>query len=98
MKLLMIVIFMMLFTTLSMDQSVADEDKKPEILTIHPDGTMVFRNRTMNEDEVIIYPDGRGGEKAAVRVYEPIRPLSRKRSYYYRDTIVVDRIDPEKEQ
>ena len=71
----------------------AAETTEPEILTIYPDGTMVFRGRVMNEDEVIIYPDGRGGEKAAVRVWEPLRPTARKDSKYYRDTIVVDRVD-----
>ncbi len=66
----------------------------PEILTVKNDGTMVFRERTMNEDDVVIYDDGRGGERAAIRVYVPFM------NDFYRDSIIVHREDngsPEKE-
>ncbi len=46
---------------------------------------MVFRGRIMHEDEVIIYEDGRGGERAAVKVYIPFK------EDIYRDTITVER-------
>lgn len=58
----------------------------PEILVVHPDGSMEFRDRLMPPGDVIIYEDGRGGEKAAVRVRrEPLHPD------FFRDTIVVER-------
>lgn len=58
----------------------------PEILTVRSDGSMWFRDRPLPERDVIIYPDGRGGEKAAVRVrVEPLHPD------FFRDTIVVVR-------
>jgi hypothetical protein len=64
-------------------QSAAAE---PEILVVHPDGTMQFRDRLMSEEDVIIYADGRGGEKAAIRVRrEPLHPD------FFRDTIIVER-------
>jgi hypothetical protein len=47
---------------------------------------MEFRNRLMATEDVVIYPDGFGGEKAAVRIrLEPFR------SDFFRDTIVVER-------
>lgn len=58
----------------------------PEILTVRADGTLWFRNRTLPERDVIIYADGAGGEKAAVRIrMEPLHPD------FFRDTIVVVR-------
>jgi hypothetical protein len=50
------------------------EIKGPEILYIHPDGTMIFRGRIMNEEDVIIYEDGRGGETVERKVV----PVERK--------------------
>ena len=41
---------------------VAAKDKEPEILYILPDGTMEFKGRIMNKEDVVIYEDGRGGE------------------------------------
>ena len=61
----------------------ADED----ILYILPDGTMEFRGRIMDKKDVIIYEDGRGGERAAVRLIMPLHPD------VYRDSITVDRVD-----
>lgn len=58
----------------------------PEKLIIHADGSMEFRNRLMAAEDVVIYPDGFGGEKAAVRIrLEPLHPD------FFRDTIVVER-------
>ena len=61
--------------------------KEPEILYVHPDGSMVLNGRLMNEEDVIIYDDGRGGERAAVKLRIPRRPD------VYRDTIIVERDD-----
>lgn len=58
----------------------------PEILTVREDGTLWFRERPLPERDVIIYPDGYGGEKAAVRIHrQPLHPD------FFRDTIVVER-------
>jgi len=58
----------------------------PEKLIVHVDGSMEFQNRLMSAEDVVIYPDGFGGERAAVRVrYEPVHPD------FFRDTIVVER-------
>ncbi len=60
--------------------------KEPELLTVRADGSMEFRNRTMNAEDVIIYNDGRGGERAAVKMsLEPLHPP------FYRDSIIVVR-------
>lgn len=68
-------------------------EKKKEVLVIYADGTMMLNGRIMNEKDVVIYPDGYGGERAAVRVFvAPLHPD------FFRDTIPVDRIDVEVER
>lgn len=62
-------------------------DRVPEILTIYPDGSMELMGRPVPEEDVVIYPDGYGGEKAAVLVR--IEPFH---SNFYRDTIIVRRV------
>jgi hypothetical protein len=67
---------------------VADK-KEPEILTIFPDGSMKLMGRLLPAEDVVIYPDGYGGEKAAVKVrLDPLHPS------FYRDSIRVNRIGP----
>lgn len=62
------------------------EPAGPEKLIVHPDGSIEFRNRLMADEDVIIYDDGFGGERAAVRVrMEPLHPD------FFRDTIAVER-------
>ena len=61
--------------------------KEPEILTISADGSMRLMGRPIPAEDVVIYPDGYGGEKAAVKVsLEPLHPP------FYRDTIIVKRL------
>ena len=98
MKLMTLLFFVTFITSACGPTNVVNQNSTPEVLTIYPDGTMEYRDRIMNEDEVIIYSDGKGGEKAAVRVWNPLQPPSRKDSKYYRDTIVVERIKPGAEQ
>jgi hypothetical protein len=63
------------------------EYSKPEKLVIYPDGSMEFRNHPIPKEDVVLYPDGFGGQKAAVRVHmEPLHPD------FFRDTIVVQRL------
>jgi hypothetical protein len=57
-----------------------------DTLTVREDGSMWFRNRPLPPRDVIIYADGAGGEKAAVRIrMEPLHPD------FFRDTIIVVR-------
>jgi len=64
--------------------------KRPEILTIYPDGKMSLMGRPVAAEDIVIYPDGFGGERAAIKVrLEPLRPE------FYRDTIIVHRINAE---
>lgn len=62
-------------------------EKKEEIMVVYPDGTMMLNGRIMNDKDVVIYPDGYGGERAAVRVFVPLHPD------FFRDTIPVERKD-----
>jgi len=60
--------------------------KVPDTLVVHEDGRMVLGDRLMAAEDVVIYPDGYGGEKAAVRVrLQPLHPD------FFRDTIIVER-------
>jgi hypothetical protein len=59
--------------------------KERETLIVYSDGSMKFNNRGMNKKDVVIYPNGRGGEFAAVKIRVPLHPD------FYRDTIIVER-------
>lgn len=63
----------------------ASADKEPAVLRIHEDGTMMLNDRSVDPRDVVIYPDGFGGEKAALKMRVPLHPD------YYRDTIIVER-------
>jgi hypothetical protein len=86
-KILYILCFILLLTSgcASTLETGEAAKKEKEILTVYPDGSMVFNERSMNEKDVIIYPDGRGGERAAVKLRVPLHPD------FYRDTIIVER-------
>jgi hypothetical protein len=63
---------------------------EPEILTIYPDGSMKLMGRPIPPEDVVIYPDGYGGEKAAIKSgLQPLHPP------FYRDTIIVERVKEE---
>ncbi len=69
------------------DPAVRTEAGEREILHIYPDGSMTFRGRPIPAEDVVIYEDGYGGERAAVRIrMEPLHPD------FFRDTIVVERV------
>lgn len=70
-----------------MQPAPLQEHKAKEVLTVYDDGKMSYRNRFINRDEVVIYPDGFGGEHAAVKVRIPGKPD------FYRDSITVDRVN-----
>jgi len=56
-----------------------------QVLYVHHDGRMLLNDRPVDPADVIIYPDGFGGERAALKMRVPLHPD------YYRDTIVVER-------
>ena len=66
--------------------NVVESSAPDNTLLVYEDGRMEFNSRFVNEDEVVIYNDGRGGERAAIKVRVPIH------SDFYRDSIVVVRI------
>lgn len=67
--------------------TVKTGQREPDILIVHENGDLEFRNRLVNKEDVVIYPDGFGGEKAAMKIrsLEPLHPA------FYRDSIVVQR-------
>ena len=91
MKTLILVIALCGLSACAAQPSVVKTDRKPEVLIVHADGSMEFHGRSINHKDVVIYPDGYGGERAAVLVRVPIKI----RSDYYRDTIQVNRITEE---
>jgi hypothetical protein len=68
------------------DTAVKPAQPQPERLVVYHDGSMEFRDRPIPQEDVVIYPDGTGGERAAVKIrMEPLHPA------FYRDSIVVER-------
>lgn len=73
-------------------ETPVETDEEQDILYIYPDGTMEFDGRLRSEEDVIIYDDGRGGERAAVKIIVPSRRSSKEHhESYYRDSIEVER-------
>lgn len=72
------------------EESLANTSKD-NVLYIYQDGKIKFRERLLNQEDVIIYNDGRGGEKAAIKMRVPRYPD------YYRDSIVVVRVESDYE-
>ena len=71
---------------------VETDVKEQDILYIYADGTMEFDGRLRSEEDVIIYDDGRGGERAAVKIIVPSSRSSKEHhESYYRDSIEVER-------
>lgn len=64
---------------------ISEADNK-QTLYVLPDGTMEYKGRVMANDDVVIYQDGQGGERAAVKLYFPLY------SHAWRDTITVERV------
>ena len=66
---------------------VVSSGNEQEVLYILPDGSMEFKGRLMAEKDVVIYKDGRGGERAAIKLIIPRHPD------VYRDSIDVERVE-----
>jgi hypothetical protein len=69
-----------------MVRSAALQDETDKLI-VHTDGSMVFRDKTLPVEDVIIYHDG-SKEKAAVKMYVPLHPG------FFRDSIIVERLSP----
>ncbi len=65
---------------------VTESNKDNEILIVYEDGRMEFDSRYLDRKDVVIYADGRGGERAAIKVRFPLH------SDFYRDSIIVVRV------
>jgi hypothetical protein len=73
-------------TTTPIASNTVSTDDSNETLYIYEDGRMEFDSRFIDDKDVVIYSDGYGGEKAAVKVRVPIH------SDFYRNSIVVVRV------
>ena len=67
------------------DKKVVTNLKEQEVLYILPDGTMMFKGRIMNNQDVVIYDAAQRGERAAIKLIIPLHPDA------YRDNITVER-------
>jgi hypothetical protein len=67
--------------------AVSDPVEEQDTLYVYEDGRMQFNSRFVNDDDVVIYSDGRGSERAAIKVRVPIHPD------FYRDSILVVRVE-----
>ncbi len=73
-------------TSTNIKNDVVESSKSHETLYVYEDGQMKLDSRYVDSEDVVIYSDGRGGEKAAVKVRVPIH------SDFYRDSIIVVRV------
>ena len=81
-----------LMTSCATNQPVAVAEEDLNILHIYPDGKMILDGRSVSEENIVIYSDGRGGERAAVRLIVPQnRYQGQPHTDFYRDTIIVER-------
>jgi hypothetical protein len=73
-------------TTMPVANNVVESPGFRETLFVYEDGRMEFNSRYVDSKDVVIYADGRGGERAAIKVRVPIH------SDFYRDSILVVRV------
>jgi hypothetical protein len=73
-------------TTTPIINEVVNSTDSHETLYVYEDGLMEFNSRYINSEDVVIYADGRGGERAAIKVRFPLH------SDFYRDSIIVVRV------
>lgn len=78
--------------TASIKNDMSNFSTSRETLYVYEDGKMKLDSRYVDSQDVVIYADGKGGEKAAVKVRVPIH------SDFYRDSIMVVRVVKEYEE
>ncbi len=81
-----VLVFNSACTTINKNNDLGATENSQEILYVYDDGRMKLDSRYVDSKDVVIYSDGQGGEKAAVKVYVPIHPD------FYRDSITVVRV------
>jgi hypothetical protein len=86
------IFFLSACNSASIQDNALQSSLSQETLYVYEDGKMKLNSRYVDSENVIIYSDGRGGEKAAVIVHFPVR------SNFYRDSIVVVRVDEKSEE
>ena len=93
------IIILLLASLLSLSCAVAEKpvvlkEKQKDILYVLPDGSMMFKGRLVDKDDVVIYDAAQKGERAAIKIMLPLHPDA------YRDNISVERgeIDVEVER
>jgi hypothetical protein len=74
-------------TTAPIINDIVESPTTHETLYVYEDGQMKLNSRYIDSRDVVIYSDGLGGEKAAVKVRVPIH------SDFYRDSIKVVRVE-----
>jgi len=85
------ILFIFLFLTAACTTTPIADDfvKSPEYeetLFVYEDGRMKLNSRYVDGEDVVIYADGRGAERAAIKVRVPLHPD------FYRDSILVVRV------
>jgi hypothetical protein len=73
-------------TTTPIANDVVESAESRETLFVYEDGRMELNSRYVDGKDVVIYSDGRGGERAAIKVRVPIHPD------FYRNSIIVVRV------
>ena len=80
-----VLVMLMLISACNMLPGQPPDAAAGDILYVYDDGSMKLNDRFIDPDNVVIYPDGFGGERAALKMRVPLHPD------YYRDTIIVER-------
>jgi hypothetical protein len=81
------VIFTSACNSMPTKYEMVESNNAQETLYVYEDGKMRLDSRFVDSQDVVIYSDGRGGERAAVKVHFPLH------SDFYRDSIVVVRVE-----
>ena len=82
---LAVLVMLMLVNACTMLPGQPPDTTDGDVLYVYDDGSMKLNDRFIDPDNVVIYPDGFGGERAALKMRVPLHPD------YYRDTIIVER-------
>jgi hypothetical protein len=81
---LCIISFILCSCSVNEKTDVTTENER-DVLYILPNGTMKYKGRVINNEDVVIYDAARRGERAAIKIILPLHPDA------YRDNISVER-------
>ena len=82
------IIFVLLLSLLTVSCAVDEKpvvSKEKDVLYILPDGSMMFKGRLIDKEDIVIYDAAQRGERAAIKLTHPLHPDA------YRDNISVER-------